>query len=450
MQASVRAVETRDVPTAGAATAPTGPTGPAQAATAPRRIPQRAIELVGLALGIGFIAAVALGHELSNDEFWQLAAGQWMLSHHAVIGLDPFSYTETHRRWVTDEWGSELTLAVLFRAFGNAAYAVYAIGLGGLCLWASTAYARALGARGGRVAAIVLLLAVGIAGVVASDRGLDFSLVWFPLELLVLTKARANPRWLFVLPLLCVAWVNTHGSILLGLFVLGVELGWSLVPARALERIGGVGQSRHTGSLALALLGSAIASCLTPYGPGLLAYDASVARNTQIAQYINEWNSPDFHSPMVVLVYCVPLARARRVPAHPSPPGARGIAGGRPLRRGTAVAARGHLPHGGRRGAGGAAPGPPALGGDGPPLGRGRPGGVCDRYSRRSLGTSRHRVADGAGAGVRRLELASGPDLHRVHVGRLLDRPPPGHVRRTGARTSSRVTCSPSSSPSPM
>ena len=316
MLASVRAVETRNVPTADAATA--GPQSP-RPATSPRQIPQRAIELVGLALGIGFIAAVALGHELSNDEFWQLAAGQWMLAHHAIIGLDPFSYTEAHRRWVTDEWGSELALAALFRAFGNAAYAMYAIVLGGSCLVASAAYARALGARGGRIVAIILLLAVGIAGVVASDRGLDFSLVWFPLELLVLTKARNNPQWLFLLPLLCVAWVNTHGSILLALLVLGVELGWSLVPARVLERAGGVRQSPYTAWLALALVGSAIASCLTPYGPGLLAYDVNVARNTQIAQYINEWNSPDFHSLMVVLVYCVPLlvlvacVRTRRI-----------------------------------------------------------------------------------------------------------------------------------------
>ena len=317
MLASVRAVETRNVPTADAATA--GPQSP-RATTSPRQIPQRAIELVGLALGIGFIAAVALGHELSNDEFWQLAAGQWMLAHHAIIGLDPFSYTEAHRRWVTDEWGSELALAALFRAFGNAAYAMYAIVLGGSCLLASAAYARALGARGGRIVAIILLLAVGIAGVVASDRGLDFSLVWFPLELLVLTKARNNPQWLFLLPLLCVAWVNTHGSILLALLALGAELAWSLVPARLLERAGGVRQSPYTAWLALALVGSAIASCLTPYGPGLLAYDVNVARNTQIAQYINEWNSPDFHSLMVVLVYCVPLlvlvacVRTRRIP----------------------------------------------------------------------------------------------------------------------------------------
>jgi hypothetical protein len=324
VQASVQAVESRTVPTAGAAPACEAPDpvrpGRHAAPPAPRRLPQGAIELVGIAFGIGIIAAVALGNQLSNDEFWQMAAGQWMLAHHSIMGLDPFSYTEAHRRWVTDEWGSEVALAGLFRAFGNAAYALYAIVLGALCLGATAAYARTLGARGGRVAAIVVALAIGVSGVLAGDRGLDFSLVWLPLELLVLAKARSNPRWLWCLPQLCVAWVNTHGSILIGLIVLGLELGWSLVPEHLVARIGGVRQSSHTGPLALALLGCAAASCLTPYGPGLLAYDVGVSQNSQIGLYISEWNSPNFHSFMVVLVFCVPLGvavaslRTRRIP----------------------------------------------------------------------------------------------------------------------------------------
>jgi hypothetical protein len=209
---------------------------------------------------------------------------------------------------VTDEWGSEIALASLFRAFGSAAYTIYAVVLGGLCLVTSAAYARALGARGGRIVLIVIVLAIGIAGTVAGDRGLDFSLVWLPLELLLLTKARSDARWLYLLPLLCLAWVNTHGSILLGLFVLAVELGWSLIPERYVHKIGGLNQSVHTGALALALLGSVLASCITPYGPGLLVYDLDVSRNGQIAQYISEWNSPNFHSVMTLLAYCVPLA----------------------------------------------------------------------------------------------------------------------------------------------
>jgi hypothetical protein len=304
VQASDRVVETFDVPTTGARSAG----GPPALPPSRRPIPQRAIEIAGIVIGIALVAAVARAHDLSNDEFWSLAAGQWMLAHHAVMGLDPFSYTESHRRWVTDEWGSEIVLASLFRAFGNAAYSLYAIVLGGLCLVTSAAYARSLGARGGRVAAIVILVAIGIAGFVAGDRGLDFSLVWLPLELLLLAKARANPRWLVLLPVLCLFWVNTHGSILLGLFVLAAELGWSLIPERFVRRIGGIHQSPYTGPLALALLGSVLASCVTPYGPGLLAYDAAVSRNGQIAQYINEWGSPDFHSVMTLLVYCVPLA----------------------------------------------------------------------------------------------------------------------------------------------
>lgn len=321
MQASTRVVETLHGSTAdidadlaldeeallGDPVAPVVPPPPGNA-VARRRVPQRAIEMVGVVLGIGIITAVARGTDLSNDEFWSLASGQWMIAHHAFMGLDPFSYTESHRRWVTDEWGSELALAGLFRATGAMAYSLYAIVLGGLSLITTAAYARSLGARGGRVAAIVIVLAVGISGTVAGDRGLDFSLVWLPLELLVLTKGRADPRWLCALPLLCLLWVNTHGSILLGLVVLAVELGWSLARPSFVQRIGGVHQSGHTGPLAVALLASAVASCITPYGPGLLVYDVAVSRNSQIAQYIVEWNSPNFHSFMELLAYAIPLA----------------------------------------------------------------------------------------------------------------------------------------------
>ena len=78
-------------------------------AAPPRRVSQRAIELVGLALGIGFIAAVALRTRAVQRRVlvsWPRGSGCWR--HHAIMGLDPFSYTESHRRWVTDEWGSEL------------------------------------------------------------------------------------------------------------------------------------------------------------------------------------------------------------------------------------------------------------------------------------------------------------------------------------------------------
>ena len=183
-----------------------------------------------------------------------------------------------------------------------------------------------------------------------------------------------------------------------------------------------------------------IASCLTPYGPGLLAYDVDVARNTQIAQYINEWNSPDFHSLMAVLVYCVPLVvlvaclRTRRLPVLEGSLAAFLFV--EALRTQRLV----DLPHGGRRRVGGAAPGPGALGGDGAALGRWRTRRAAPSSSspprRYPAGTV---VADAAGAGLRLPELAPRPDLHASTRGATTRSPATGPPSWTGARTSSRA-----------
>jgi hypothetical protein len=280
----------------------------------------RLIALFGLALGVGILVAYTLERKIFTDVFWQLAAGQWMLAHHSVIGLDPFSYTETHRQWVNDEWGSEVILASLYKLFGAAAFNIIAIVTGTLSLVCTMLYARALGARGGRLAAIAILLAFGIAGFVTQDRGLSFSLIWLPLELLCLTKARTNPRLLWWLPPLFLLWANTHGSILVGLLVLGVELAWSVAPERLVARVGGAGRSTHPRQLFIVAVVGTLATFVTPYGPHLLFYDIGVGTNSQIGQYISEWGSPNFHSVVELATFGLIIAvfvfavRSRRLP----------------------------------------------------------------------------------------------------------------------------------------
>ena len=131
---------------------------PALPRPAPRPLSSRVIALFGLVLGVGVLVALTLNRKIFTDVFWQLTAGQWMLAHHAIVGLDPFSYTESHHRWIADEWGSEVALAALYKAFGAAAYNIMAIVTGSLSLICSVLYARTLGARGGRLAFIAILL----------------------------------------------------------------------------------------------------------------------------------------------------------------------------------------------------------------------------------------------------------------------------------------------------
>ncbi len=268
----------------------------------------RLVALSGLGVAITVLVTITLARRISTDVFWQLAAGQWMIAHHHVVGLDPFSYTESHHRWVADEWSSEVILAELYRVFGAAAYNIVSIATGTLCVVCTMAYARVLGARGGRLAFIAVLVAVGISGFVTQDRGLSFSLIWLPLELIILTKARSNPRWYWWLLPLSLVWVNTHGSILVAFAVIGAELAWSLVPTEWVAHIGGIGRASRPRLVAAAGAGSVLAACLSPYGPHLLTYDLSVATNAQIGKYIEEWQPPDFHSLLVLSLVLVPLA----------------------------------------------------------------------------------------------------------------------------------------------
>jgi hypothetical protein len=125
--------------------------------------------------------------------------------------------------------------------------------------------------------------------------------------MLILTKARNNPRWLCWLPPLCLLWVNTHGSILLGIAVIGVEWAWSVAPTSLVARLGGLGRSEHSRALVLAGMASGLAACVSPYGPKLLAYDLGVSTNNQISQNIMEWQSPDFHNLGMLITFLVPL-----------------------------------------------------------------------------------------------------------------------------------------------
>ena len=221
--------------------APPLPARPASPIRAPRdparrRMQQRAIELVGIALGVAIIAAVALGtsSRTTSSGRWPPGSGCWPTTAHGSGPLQLHGVAPPlgdrrvgigGRRWPSCS-GPSATPPTPSTPSCSAAVPAGHRGLRPRARrprWPGGRHRR--GARG------------RIAGIVVGDRGLDFSLVWFPLELLVLTKARANPRWLWSPAAACAwLWVNTHGSILIGLIVLGVELVWSLVPEHLVAR----------------------------------------------------------------------------------------------------------------------------------------------------------------------------------------------------------------------
>src|SRR6266508_4348917 len=52
------------------------------------------------------------------DLWWHLKTGSFIARTHHIPSVDPFSYTAAGKHWVVQEWGSELTLHGINKAFG--------------------------------------------------------------------------------------------------------------------------------------------------------------------------------------------------------------------------------------------------------------------------------------------------------------------------------------------
>jgi hypothetical protein len=259
--------------------------------------------VVGIAVGCLLPWRAALDRGVFDDTFWHLASGRWMLDHHAVLRHDVFSYTVAGRAWHTPEWGYDVVLAESVRAIGPVAFWILSAGLATLTVVAVAWRCRVVGA--GWTWTGLLSIETGAAvTLLLDDRPQMVSYLFFAVLLLVLRAARRRPGWLWPVPLLFVAWANLHGSFLLGLGVLALEVAVTLVPARV-GRVA-VPDPLRLGP-ALATLGASfLATLVNPFGPAVYTSALGVTFNSTVHQLISEWQSPNFHDPAVLAVLVVP------------------------------------------------------------------------------------------------------------------------------------------------
>lgn len=170
-----------------------------------------------LGVALLFFGLVMLSPRVLNDgdTFMHLAAGGWMLDHHRLIDVDPFSLTAAGQRWVSHEWLSELLMALAWRTGGWAGF---------LALFASaTAASLLLFARVVRrwleplpAGLMVFALAYSMLPTFLARPHLlvlPVMVAWAAAVLVARSEDRApHPA----AALLMVAWVNLHGSFLVG------------------------------------------------------------------------------------------------------------------------------------------------------------------------------------------------------------------------------------------
>ena len=261
-----------------------------------------------LVIWITFLAVFAMAARISvdTDTWWHLRAGDWILENRQVPQQDPFSYTRAGESWQYPGWLMEVPMALIYRATGP----------GGLNLWTAlmvtVAFVFVYFTLSGGVflRAFTLILAVAASGVYWAARPYLMTFVLTAVFLWIFEDFRWKRRdWLLVLPFLMVLWANSHGGFAVGFMLLGIYFldalishglnVWQDSREAKVDRSGTLRKfvvlDRRTRKILFVGVLLVIAVAINPSGPVMLLYPFKTISIGALRDYIQEWQSPDFH-----------------------------------------------------------------------------------------------------------------------------------------------------------
>jgi hypothetical protein len=248
------------------------------------------------------VTAACGGSLVQGDTFWHLKAGEWVLSYKEIPKADPFSWTAPGAPWHAHEWLWEILAAVSWRICG--VRGLWVLTAAGVALAAAFSFLLAARRSGGPAWALACA-PVSIASLAAfiSARPHVLALSFLTAWLWLLDLAREK-RWAAAcLPVLAVVWANVHASA-----PLGPLMGIVMLSADALAKKRGVVARQFAGAAV-----SFLATGMNPWGFGVWWFALKVGSHPEMVNTINEWLSPDFHSPFMlpVLAAALPLLLPR-------------------------------------------------------------------------------------------------------------------------------------------
>ena len=249
-------------------------------------------------LGMILVGAVFYGCRsffVDPDVWWHIRVGQEILRSHHWPTTDSFSYTAANSPWIAYEWLGDVILGGLAKLGGN-------VGLAALLTTLVAAVVLALYLlgtlrSGNSKASFVAVMTVSFLVLLSFNlRPQMFGYLFLVLLLIVLEAFRKGVSWpLWTLPFLFLAWVNIHGSFIVGIGVLVVYLCAGLRSFRLGDVEAVAWSAKQRLQLELALLLSLAVLALTPYGTQLAVYPFDMMFNQPLnVANIREWQAMPF------------------------------------------------------------------------------------------------------------------------------------------------------------
>jgi len=233
---------------------------------------------VWLFLAIALPVLAAMLASLSTvDLTYQLRAGSEILDARAIPTTDSWTFTAFGLPWTDQQWGAQAILELMYRLGGWTGLLLLRAALVALIFGALLVIGlrRGLGARR---AAWLSMAAFVVASPALALRPQLLGMACFALVLLLVTDRRDRPGRLWLVPVVVAVWANLHGSFFLGPLVLG--LAWA---EDVHDKVA------HPHRTLLVAVVSAVAACLTPFGPMVWAYAVGLSTNPGVTGRITEW-----------------------------------------------------------------------------------------------------------------------------------------------------------------
>ncbi len=260
-------------------------TGPSGLAAISRRVFAFPV-LLGALLVAGVCASVFMhlqevptlpsGHYhvsiIEGDTWFHIVVGEDLLKTHRWPTTDSYSFTAYGNESMAFEWLGQVAMALAYRAGGLQALTASVLALAATLMLLLYYYAR-LRSGNSKAAFVACALVLPLVSPFFTLRPQLIGYIFLAVTLICLEHFRqGRKKALWVLPALFLLWVNTHGSFVLGLVVLGVYWASGLVDVE----VGGLKAERWTEwerrQLSFVFLLSLVGIGVTPYGTRMTGF----------------------------------------------------------------------------------------------------------------------------------------------------------------------------------
>jgi len=242
------------------------------------------------------IFTMALRISVTSDTWWHLRAGRWIVENGQLLRQDLFSLTRLGQPWLYPGWLAQIAMIATFDWLdfpGLNLFTALSVLVGFAFVWKSVEAPVLL--KG-----FTFVLAAACAGVYWSARPQILSFALTGAWIWALQRARqrgSGAVWAW--PALMALWVNLHGGFAVGLLLLLVEVVAAGLDRITPSRFGILPSGSPQLSLGRVAAGAGVtvaAVGLNPNGLRMLAYPFKTVSIGVLQDYIQEWQSPNFHS----------------------------------------------------------------------------------------------------------------------------------------------------------